>query len=109
MYLATFAEYQQALKATQNGGKPLVVDFTASWCPPCKKIGPVFESLAKNFAEQLVLRKLDVDANKEGKVAAKIQAMPTFIVYRDGVEVDRLRGAKEDELKQLLQRAASSG
>ena len=63
MYLGDKADFDAAIAAIANGGKPLVIDFTATWCPPCKMIGPIFEKHAANYPE-LVLKKVDVDANK---------------------------------------------
>ena len=104
MYLATKADFDAAIAATANGGKPLVIDFTATWCPPCKRIGPIYEGHAANYPE-LVLKKLDVDANAEGAQAAGIQAMPTFKVYKDGAEVNSMRGASDQGLIDLLDQA----
>ena len=104
MYLATKADFDAAIAATANGGKPLVIDFTATWCPPCKRIGPIYEGHVANYPE-LVLKKLDVDANAEGAQAAGIQAMPTFKVYKDGVEVNSMRGASDQGLIELLDQA----
>ena len=104
MYLATKADFDAAIAATANGGKPLVIDFTATWCPPCKRIGPIYEGHAANYPE-LVLKKLDVDANSEGAQAAGIQAMPTFKVYKDGAEVNSMRGASDQGLIDLLDQA----
>ena len=104
MYLATKADFDAAIAATANGGKPLVIDFTATWCPPCKRIGPIYEGHAANYPE-LVLKKLDVDANAEGAQAAGIQAMPTFKVYKDGAEVNSMRGASDQGLIELLDQA----
>ena len=64
LYLASKADYDAALEATKNGGKPLVIDFTASWCPPCQMIGPKYEAMVAEFPE-LVLKKVDVDNNSE--------------------------------------------
>ena len=97
MYLADIAAYNKAVAATKDGGKPLVIDFTATWCPPCKHIGPIFEKMAAEYPE-LVLKKLDVDANKAAAQAAGISAMPTFKVYVNGSEVDQMRGASEKGL-----------
>ena len=71
MYLNTLEDYKKAIAATAETGKPLVIDFTASWCPPCKKIGPIFEAQVSKYPE-LVLRKVDVDKNKEAAQAAGI-------------------------------------
>ena len=104
MYLATKADFDAAIAATANGGKPLVIDFTASWCPPCKRIGPIYEGHVANYPE-LVMKKLDVDANSEAAQAAGIQAMPTFKVYKDGAEVNSMRGASDQGLIELLDQA----
>ena len=104
MYLATKADFDAAIAATANGGKPLVIDFTASWCPPCKRIGPIYEGHVANYPE-LVMKKLDVDANSEAAQAAGIQAMPTFKVYKDGAEVNSMRGASDQGLIDLLDQA----
>ena len=101
MYLATKADFDAAIAATANGGKPLVIDFTATWCPPCKRIGPIYEGHAANYPE-LVLKKVDVDANADAAQAAGIQAMPTFKVFKDGAEVNSMRGASDQGLIDLL-------
>ena len=103
MMLATKADFDAAIAAT-NGGKPLVIDFTATWCPPCKRIGPIFVGHVANYPD-LVLKKLDVDANAEGAQAAGIQCMPTFKVYKNGAEVEKMEGASDQGLIDLLNRA----
>ena len=98
-YLDTKAAYDEAVAATK-GGQCLVIDFTATWCPPCKMIGPKFEAMAADFPN-LTFKKIDVDANSEGSAAAGIQCMPTFKFYKDGAEADKLEGANEAKLKEL--------
>ena len=104
IYLTDKASFDAAVAATADGGKPLVIDFTATWCPPCKRIGPIFEGHAANYPE-LVMKKLDVDENSEAAQASGIQAMPTFKVYKNGAEVETMEGASDKGLIKLLNRA----
>merc|ERR1712054_560036 len=100
-YLATQADYDAAVTASKD--KPLIIDFTATWCPPCKMIGPKFEAMSKEF-EAVTFRKVDVDANAEAAQTAGINCMPTFKVYKDGAEVEKMEGADEAGLKALIQK-----
>ena len=84
-----------------SGDKPVIIDFTASWCGPCRMIGPVFEELSKDPGN-LVFIKVDVDENEEASAKAGIQAMPTFQVWKGGAKVDELVGASEAKLKALI-------
>ncbi len=63
-YLEDKASFDAAIAAT-SGGAPLIVDFTAAWCPPCKMIGPIFEGYVEKVGDKAVLRKVDVDNNSE--------------------------------------------
>ena len=81
-----------------------MIDFTATWCPPCRRIGPVYEGHVANFPE-LTLKKIDVDVNPGAKDAANVKAFPTFKVYKDGAEVDMMEGATEESLLDMLNRA----
>ena len=94
MMLADKAAFDAAVAATA-GGKPLIIDFTATWCPPCQRIGPVFAAKAAENANEVVMKKVDVDANSEAAQAAGINCMPTFKVYKNGAEVEKMEGASD--------------
>ena len=72
---------------------PIVVDFWAAWCGPCRMISPVLEDLAKRHAGHLKVVKVDVDANPELGQRFGAQSIPLLVVIRDGQEVDRIVGA----------------
>jgi len=79
---------------------------TASWCPPCKAIAPVFEKLAHdNPAVHMV--KVDVDANPESAEAAGVQGVPTFELYLSGQLKEKFSGAAVDKLNKMVAKATS--
>merc|ERR1712054_9633 len=104
--LETKEEFDSIL--SDAGSKLVVVDFTASWCPPCQRIAPVFAAMADELEEQAVLVKVDVDANSETAAACGIQCMPTFQLFKGGEMVGKLEGASEQKLRALIVEHQSS-
>jgi thioredoxin 2 len=72
---------------------PVVVDFWAAWCGPCRMIAPVLEDLARRHAGRLKVVKVDVDANPQLGQRFRAQSIPLLVALRDGQEVDRIVGA----------------
>ena len=83
----------------------VIVDFTASWCGPCKMISPVFEDLSKRYTS-LAFIKVDVDQMADLAAEFRIQAMPTFKVFIQNKEVDELKGADRNALEQIIKNAS---
>jgi len=75
-----------------KSGKPALVDFWAAWCGPCRIIGPVVEELAKEYGEQAVIGKVDVDNNREIAQKYGIRNIPTLLIFKDGEIVDKQVG-----------------
>jgi thioredoxin 1 len=75
-----------------HAAEPVVVDFYADWCPPCRMMEPAVERLAEEFAGKVKIGKLNVDHNQEIAIQYGVMGIPTLGLFRDGMLVDRLVG-----------------
>lgn len=90
----------EVLKSDQ----PVLVDFWAEWCMPCRMLAPTIDAVAERFAGKVKVGKIDTDANREIAVKYGISAIPTIIVFKDGEVSKRLVGLKsEDDLADALE------
>lgn len=92
----TTVEVSDASFATTvlNSTKPVLVDFWATWCGPCRMVAPVLDEIAAERADQLTIAKLDVDNNPTTARDFQVVSIPTLILFKDGKPVKRIVGAK---------------
>jgi thioredoxin 2 len=83
----------ESFTAETTASVPVVVDFWAQWCGPCRMISPVLAEMAQSHAGELKIVKVDVDANQQLAVRYGAQSIPLLVVIKDGQEVDRIVGA----------------
>ncbi|XP_030049603.1 thioredoxin-like [Microcaecilia unicolor] len=94
-HIETLDEFNQILK--DAGDKLVVIDFTATWCGPCRNIAPFFEDLAKQNPDVLFF-KVDVDDAQDIAAFCAIKCMPTFLFYKNNTKIHEFSGANKDTL-----------
>ena len=97
-YVIHLADFDsQVIQASQT--RPVLVDFWADWCGPCRIISPILEQLILDYAGQVALAKLEVDEGENMKLAGRYQVrgFPTVILFKNGNELDRFSGARSKQ------------
>jgi len=90
---------QEVLSA--NG--PVLVDYWAEWCGPCKMIGPIIEEIAEEYGDKLKVTKLDIDNNNKTPMQYRIRGIPTLMIFRDGkVQATKVGALTKGQLKAFV-------
>jgi thioredoxin len=90
-----------------SSGKPVLVDFWAEWCAPCRMLAPTVAAVAEHFGDSAAVVKLNVDDNPSTAQRYGIKGIPTLILFRDGKEVERVVGATSKEsIMKMVEKAA---
>jgi thioredoxin 1 len=79
-------------KEVLESDRPVLVDFTAAWCPPCRQLAPVIDGLAKKYSGKAKVGKVDIDAEQDLAVEYGITAVPTILFFKGGEVVSTVRG-----------------
>ena len=78
-----------------KSAKPVLVDFWAEWCGPCRMLGPIIEDLSDDFADKAIIGKVDVDSNQQFAAQFGVRNIPTVLVFKDGEMVNRQVGVAQ--------------
>jgi thioredoxin 1 len=90
-------------KEIEESNLPVIVDFYADWCAPCKMMAPVFEELAEDYKDKIKFMQLDVEEERALTEDLDVVTIPTLIIFNKGVEVERIMGyAPKERLKQHI-------
>jgi len=82
---------------------PVLVDFTATWCGPCKQLVPVLEKIAEEYKDQVKFGQLDVDANRQTAMSYMVRSIPTLLLFKDGKVAEQSVGlVNSAKLKKIL-------
>ncbi|KAJ8612824.1 hypothetical protein CTAYLR_002051 [Chrysophaeum taylorii] len=102
-YVSSTDDWAARLEAANKSGRPLIVDYGASWCGPCKRVGPYFGQLAGKYQGLADFVKVDIDALAVLATEAKVSSVPTFQVYENSTRVDQLAGSEKTALRRFVE------
>jgi thioredoxin 1 len=89
-----------------NSNQPVLVDFWAEWCAPCRALGPVIDELSGEYEGKVKIGKMDIDTNRDAAIKYGIQSIPSIIIFKDGEVLNKFVGiSPKDELVSAIDAA----
>lgn len=95
------AEFEEKVLKNEQ---PVLVDFWAEWCGPCKMIAPYLEELAVEFQGKITVAKVDVDKNPDNASKYGVRSIPTLILFQNGEQIDMTVGADPNQIRRMLEK-----
>ena len=99
-----FEQVEKELKKAKRRNKAVTIDYGATWCPPCRRMKPIYAKMSREFRDACAFLAVDVDKARDASTAAKIQCMPTFHFYaKDGEKIEEeVQGLDVGKLRRIL-------
>lgn len=89
----SYADMQQAIDNSAKTGKPIVIDFWAPWCGPCRVLSPIVDEVSEKMSDMMMFAKINIEENGEAALEYGVMSIPTLIVFENGKEVHRIVGS----------------
>lgn len=93
---------EEFVRIIKESSQPVLVDFCATWCGPCRNIAPFFDSLAEKYHDHILFVRVDVDENEETADMVGVTALPTFVLYEDSEKTGEVTGADPKALEAMV-------